>query len=99
MGKLSRTRRAKSASIRAASAKTTSDKKGWNYLQHSDSSSSETTISVNSNSKGPKDEELDYADERIARIKDSLLLEDLSNCDSSTMRPIFIDAALGNNIT
>lgn len=98
LGKLSRTRRAKSASIRAASAKSKiTEKKGWNYLQHSDSSSSETGGSVNSRSM-PKEEELEYAEERIARIKDSLLQEDFTTSDSSTMRPIFIDAALGNSV-
>lgn len=82
LGKVSRTRRAKSAHQRNKSAK--SDQR--HLIQDSDSSSTDTVVETNENKDN---ENLDYADERLRSIKESLREE-----NSVQIRPVNIEMAL-----
>lgn len=89
LGKISRTRRAKSANLRNSSAKSkASDKK---KLVTGSQSSSTDTVNNEVNDKNSENSDLDYAEERIKLVKESLK----QAVDVAQIRPINIDVALG----
>lgn len=88
LGKISRTRRAKSANTRSRSSR--SKKR---FFNESESSSSDNTVTVPS--KKSTSNQLDYASERMKQIKESLQ-KTCTSADIERMRPINIDVALAN---
>nr|XP_022918564.1 transient receptor potential cation channel subfamily V member 6 [Onthophagus taurus] len=91
LGRISRTRRAKSASTRNSSSKSKSSDKRL-LFHNSESSSSETITNAAVKDEEEKSEDkLDYAEERIKQVKESL-----KQCECvESLRPYNIDVALG----
>lgn len=83
LGRLSRTRRAKSASQRSSAKLKSSDRK--RLLKGSDSSSTETT-----NNAEHENSDLDYAADRIKQVKESILTND-ETVNKTSLRPLFLD--------
>lgn len=91
LGRISRMRRAKSANLRGSAKSRASDQQ--KLFQENESSSSDNNPNVN---EAFEKEKLDYADERIRHIKESLMKE-RSPFDTDSLRPINIDIAMGGN--
>nr|XP_015838709.1 PREDICTED: uncharacterized protein LOC658747 isoform X2 [Tribolium castaneum] len=93
LGKISRTRRAKSANLRNSSARSkASDKK---KLVAGSQSSSTDTVNNEINEKNIENSDLDYAEERIKLVKESLK----QVVDVAQIRPINIDVALEEQVS
>lgn len=92
MGKVARTKRAKSANLRNSSARSkASDKK---KLVTGSQSSSTDTVNNETNDKNCENTDLDYAEERIKLVKESLK----QAVDVAQIRPINIDVALEEQV-
>ena len=89
LGRISRTRRAKSAGARSAKSASRDKRK---LFACSESSSSDTVINVNVQ-KENDDSNLEYADERIKKIRESLKNGN-SEFNAESLRPYNIDVAL-----
>lgn len=92
MGKVSRCRRAKSASKRSLSSAKSKYSDRRELFLESDSSSSDTVVMAGEQDKS---ENLDYAAQRIRQIKNELKNE-RNVCVEERVRPINIDMAMGN---
>lgn len=95
LGRVSRTRRAKSANSRSTSGKSKfSDKR--KLFNESESSSSDTITNTVQSKEEDKRESLDYVDERIKHIRECMRIT-VADDNSQSLRPYNIDVALGND--
>ncbi|KAI4461974.1 transient receptor potential ion channel protein [Holotrichia oblita] len=95
LGRVSRTRRAKSANSRSTSAKSKfSDKR--KLFNESESSSSDTVTNTVQSKEEDKKESLDYVEERIKHIRECMRMT-VADDSSQSLRPYNIDVALGND--
>lgn len=88
LGRIARTRRAKSANQRSSAKSKASDKK--KLIRDSESSSSEAFNNIE-----PENLDLEYAADRIKQVKQSMVM-DAENFDVKSLRPLFLEYAINN---